>query len=188
MCRKRISRFLALFLAAASLFALRLPAQDKPSIADAARRARQQKQAALKPAPVITNDTLRPAAAPTGAASASTEASADSTAASPSTASTKQIPRADAEEDAERKKPEIAELKQQIAEKQEALKLLQRDLLLKQDTFYSNPDHQHDSDGKSKLDSVETDIQHMQDDLAALQAKLADLGPEEKTRPAPSQP
>lgn len=184
MRRKRISRVLTLFLAAASFFALRLPAQDKPSIADAARRARQQKQAASKPAPVITNDTLRPAAAATGSASPSTQASADSTAASPSAASTRQIPAAETEEDAERKKQEIAELKQQIAEKQHALKLLQRDLALKQDTFYSNPDHQHDTDGKSKLDSAQTDIKQIEDDLAALQAKLADLGPEEKTKPA----
>jgi DNA repair exonuclease SbcCD ATPase subunit len=187
MCRKRISRVFTLFLAAAFLFALRLPAQDKPSVADAARRARQQKQAASKPAPVITNDTLRPAPAPTGTA-ASTQASADSTAASPSAASTEQKPAADTEEHAERKKQEIAELKQQIAEKQEALKFLQRDLALKQDTFYSNPDHQHDSDGKSKLDSAQTDIKQIEDDIAALKAKLADLGPEEKTKPAPSQP
>jgi chromosome segregation ATPase len=180
MCRKRISRVLTLFLAAASFFALRLPAQDKPSVADAARRARQQKQAATKPAPVITNDTLRPAPA-------STQASAESATAGPSAASTKQTPAADTEEDAERKKQEIAELKQQIAEKQEALKLLQRDLALKQDTFYSNPDHQHDAEGKSKLDSVKTDIQQMQDDIAALQAQLANLGPEEKSKPAPSQ-
>jgi Mg2+ and Co2+ transporter CorA len=184
MCRKRISRVLTLFLAAASFFALGLPAQDKPSVADAARRARQQKQAATKPAPVITNDTLATAAASTRAASASTEATAESSAASPSAASTKQTPAADTEEDAERRKQEIAELKQQIVEKQEALKLLQRDLALKQDTFYSNPDHQHDADGKSKLDSVQTDIKQMQDDIAALQAKLANLGAEEKTKPA----
>lgn len=188
MFRKRISRVLTLFLAAAFFFALRLPAQDKPSVAEAARRARQQKQAATKPAPVITNDTLQPAPASSDAASASTQASGDSTAAIPSTASTKPTPAADTEEDAERKKQEIAELKQQIAEKQEALKLLQRDLALKQDTFYSNPDHQHDSDGKSKLDSAETDIKRMQDEIAVLKAKLADLGPGEKTRPAPSQP
>jgi len=188
MLRKRISRVFTLFLAAAFLFALRLPAQDKPSVADAARRARQQKQAASKPAPVITNDTLRPAPASTGAAAVSTEASADSTAPSPSAASTEQKPAADTEQDAERKKQEIAELKQQIAEKQEALKFLQRDLALKQDTFYSNPDHQHDSDGKSKLDSAQTDIKQLEDDIAALKAKLADLGPEKKTRPAPSQP
>jgi DNA repair exonuclease SbcCD ATPase subunit len=188
MCRKRISRVFTLFLAAAFLFALRLPAQDKPSVADAARRARQQKQAASKPAPVITNDTLRPAAAPTGTARASTPASADSTSASPSAASTEQKPAADTAEDAQRKKQEIAELKQQIAEKQEALKFLQRDLALKQDTFYSNPDHQHDSDGKSKLDSAEADIKQIEDDIAALKAKLSDLGPEDKTKLAPSQP
>jgi len=188
MCRKRISRVLTLFLAAASLFALRLPAQDKPSIADAARRARQQKQAASKPAPVITNDTLRPAPAPTDTAAASTEASANSTAASPRAASTEQKPAADTVEDAERKKQEIAELKQQIAEKQEALKFLERDLALKQDTFYSNPDHQHDTNGKNKLDSIETNVKQIEEDIAALKAKLADLGPEEKTKPAPSQP
>lgn len=184
---------LATLVLGGSLMAVNLAAQDEPSVVDAARNARQQKQASAKPAPVITNDTLAPAPTPASApapaatAASSAEASAGS-AANSSAESTEKKPSADADEDPEQKNQEIAELKQQIADKQAEIKLLQRDLGLKQDTFYSNPDYQHDLAGKSKLDSMRTDIKQMKDHLTALQGKLADLGPQQETKPAPSEP
>ena len=61
MGRKGMIRTAILLIAAATFVALGVRAQDEPSVADAARRSRQQKQAPAKPSSVITNDTLRPA-------------------------------------------------------------------------------------------------------------------------------
>src|SRR5271157_5503215 len=58
-----IVRTVALILPLACFIALPLAAQDSQdtSVAEAARRAREQKKASAKPATVITNDTLTPA-------------------------------------------------------------------------------------------------------------------------------
>src|SRR6516225_4070148 len=70
MGHKGMIRTAILLIAAASFLALGVRAQDEPSVADAARRARQQKQASAKPSSVVTNDTLRPAPTPAPAPSA----------------------------------------------------------------------------------------------------------------------
>ena len=66
MRHTNIVRTLALILPLACSFALPLTAQDSQdtSVAEAARRAREQKKASTKPATVITNDTLSPAPVP----------------------------------------------------------------------------------------------------------------------------
>src|SRR5271157_1891787 len=58
-------RTIALILPLACSFALPLVAQDSQdtSVAEAARRSREQKKATAKPAPIITDDTLSPAPA-----------------------------------------------------------------------------------------------------------------------------
>jgi hypothetical protein len=62
-CRKRLPVCGVLFLGT-FLCLPRIGAQEaqEPSVADAARRARDQKKNTTKPAPVITNDTFAPAA------------------------------------------------------------------------------------------------------------------------------
>ena len=199
MGRKGIIRTLTLLVAVTSFSAFRVAAQDEPSVADAARRARQQKQASAKPASVITNDTLapapNPAATPASPAAPSESATpappsapvdtAGAAQASPGAGSAESKSAAESDGDGEQKKQHIAKLKEEIARKQEQIKFLQSDLALKQDTFYRNPDYQHDADGKNKLESMKADIQQAQDELAGLQAKLAGLGPQEEQKPAP---
>ena len=185
MGHRGIIRTFILLIAAASFLALGLRAQDEPSVADAARRARQQKQASAKPSAVVTNDTLRPAPTPAPAPSA-LPADAPATSTEDSTEAAESPERkAETDDEAEQKKRDVAKLKEEIAQKQQQLKFLNSDLALKQDTFYGNPDHQHDADGKTKLDSVKSDIKQAEDELAALQAKLAGLGPASEAEPAP---
>lgn len=71
MRHKIFSRTFLLLLAAGSIFCLHLTAQEPsaPSVAEAARKAREQKQSAAKPAKVITDDTLHPQAANSAEAS-----------------------------------------------------------------------------------------------------------------------
>lgn len=198
MSPKTFLRCLALLLAAFSFFAGRLAAQDQPSVAEAARRAREQKQAAPKPARVIDNDSLPPShsvPANPAADSAATEAN-PATPASPSdsnaTAAPENASAAQAEkvtesaEDAAEKKAKIDALKQQITDKKGKVDLQQREIALAQDSFYSNPDHEHDRAGKAKLDSMQADLEQQKTELAELQAKLAELGDSADTKPAPA--
>ena len=187
MGHQGIIRTSIVLFAALSFFTLGVAAQDEPSVADAARRTRQQKQASAKPSSVITNDTLAPAPA---TAASSSAASADAPTATTQTGtevpdSREKKSAAETDNDAEPKKQEVAKLKEEIAQKQEQLRFLKSDLALKQDTFYSNPNYPHDADGKSRLDSMKSDIQQTQEELARLQTKLADLGPQEEPKPAP---
>ncbi len=200
MSPKTFLRSLALLLAAFSFFAGRLAAQDQPSVAEAARRAREQKQAAPKPAHVIDNDTLAPssAAPKTSLEDSAAQGASPSPSATPSDsnasdqqekASAPQAGKgAGSTEDAAEKKAKIDALKQQIADKKESVDLQQREIALAQDTFYSNPDHEHDRDGKAKLDSMQTDLEQQKAELAELQAKLAELGGSADTKPASAPP
>jgi hypothetical protein len=193
MWHKRIFQALALLIAGASFLALGLAAQDAPSVAEAARRARQKKEAATKPATVITDDTLHPKPA-TPAAEAAQAAPGNAAAEGAASESTPKKPEAESKEDAEKKKAEIEALRQQIAQKKDGINLLQREIALEQDNFFRNPDYAHDTAGKAKLDSMQTDLQQQKSELADLPSKFAALGGTEEANPpaapaqAPAQP
>jgi hypothetical protein len=201
--QRRISLRLAIaaILAAAVLPLTALAqSQDPPaqSVADAARRAREKKKAADKqPAPVITDDTLRrsapapqeanapaPAPAPSSeAAPASTPApaaqpAADSSSAADATAAPapagQSAPAANTDQKA-KDSAELAALKQQVAEAQKGLELLQREFALQQDSYISNPDHSHDLAGKAKLDAMLQQVTDKQQAVNALKSQLAAL-------------
>ena len=194
MSQKRILRSIALLAAAVSFSAVRLAAQDAPSVAEAARLAREQKQAATKPVKVVDNDTLTPSHA-AGAASPSTSPQPGSSAADAAPpAEDAAAPKADKQpatdsSDDPKKNGDTESLKQQIADQKQRVDLLQRQISLAQDSFISNPDHDHDTAGKDKLDSMRSDLQQMQADLADLQSKLTEAGGTEESKPAaPSEP
>lgn len=189
-----IVRTLALILPLACFIALPLAAQDSQdtSVAEAARRAREQKKASAKPATVITNDTLSPAPASAPATSPTTPPVPGADSSTPagqqpasSASATSATP-----EDAEQKKKQIDDLKKELAALQREVDLAQRSLSLDQDAFYSKPDFSNDKNGKAKLDAALADLKLKQDDLAQLKAKLAELGfvEEPKTPPPPAKP
>jgi hypothetical protein len=172
-----ISIVLASVLLPAAAFA---QSQDSDSVADAARRAREQKKAAAKPAKVITEDDVKPAtpgsseAAPapgTPSPSASGEANPGGASAAP-----------DAKD--EKTAKEIADLKEQIKQAQGDLDLAQRQLALEQDTYQSNPDYVHDTAGKAKVDGFKQQVSEKQQELEHLKTRLAELQPAEPAAPA----
>ena len=199
-----MSRRISLRLAIAALIATavvpvysRAQSQDSQtqSVADAARRAREQKKAAEKqPSPVITNDTLKPSAPATTSSSEAAPATAPAPAAQPTAAGSSNASdssaaptpaeqpapsspatNADAKDQKAKDSAEVAAVKQQLAEAQKALDLLQRDTALQQDTYISNPDHAHDTAGKAKLDAMLQQIAGSQQAVDALKAQLAAL-------------
>jgi uncharacterized coiled-coil protein SlyX len=168
------------------------------SVADAARRAREQKKAAAtKPSKVVDDDTLKPASAtapetnppaaapaqaPTAAPNSTSESvptpiANRSTTPAPDHAEAAPAPPASTS-DAEKKKQDdaaLAGVKQQLAEAQKVLDLLQRELALQQDAFYTNPDHDRDISGKAKLDDLKQQVLGKQQSVDDLKAKLAAL-------------
>jgi hypothetical protein len=186
-----IVRTLALALPLVCFIALPLAAQDSQntSVAEAARRAREQKKASAKPATVITNDTLSPAPASAPATSPTAPPAPGAESATPAgqqpAASTAEAT-STTPEDAEQKKIHIDDLKKELAALQGEVDLAQRSLSLDQDAYYSKPNFSNDKDGKAKLDAALADLKLKQDDLAQLKAKLAELGfVEEPKTPAP---
>jgi hypothetical protein len=148
--------------------------QDSPSVAEVARRAREQKKTTAKPTKVITDDDVKPSE-PGGSAATP----APPTAWASSNGSNVQAPAATSSPAGpknEQKSKEVAGLKEMLKQVQSDLELLQRDQALKQDTYYSNPDFVHDTAGKSILDAIQQQIGDKQQDLDQLKAKLAELG------------
>jgi hypothetical protein len=178
MQSKTILRLLTLFVAAFAFSSPLLAQQDDPpSVAEAARRARQQKQDAAKPAHVIDNDAIPPS--PAASNSTPAPASNGNPAKPPESGSaSSEAAKQDGDKgDDEKQKAEIDALKKEIADKLAKVTLQQRDIALAQDTFLSNPDHEHDTAGKEKIDSMQSDLTQLQTALTELQAKLAALTP-----------
>jgi hypothetical protein len=178
----------------AVLSALLLPAatfpqsQDTQSVAEAARRAREQKKTAPKPARVITEDDVKPAApdaAPASPASGFPSPSSGG-AANPSAADGSKDPKD------QKDSQEVAQLKEQLKQAQSDLDLMQRELALAQDTYFSNPDYVHDTAGKAKLDAEKQQIGDKQEEVARLKARILELQPPRDTAatqpPAPAAP
>jgi len=166
----------------------RAQSDQEQSVADAARKAREQKKTAPKPSTVITNDTLKPATPETVQnATAATERmpGADATA---QAANAAQPPKEPTEEEIAKKKAKIEALKQEIADKAKEVDLQQRSLVLANESYYSRPDFSKDPDGKTKLDAMQSDLAQKKDELAELKAKLKELAPDADQKPtAPQQ-
>jgi len=160
--------------------------QDTQSVAEAARRAREQKKTASKTSKVFTDDDVKPAAADAAPASGFPTPPPSPGAANPPAGA----PPAEGSKDQKDSK-ELAELKEQLKQTQSDLDLMQRELALAQDTYYSNPDYAHDTDGKAKLDAQKQQIGDKQEVVARLKARILELQPPPDTSgtaPAPTAP
>jgi hypothetical protein len=193
MRHRAIALTLPLALSLFGTLATRVAAQDSQdtSVADAARRAQEQKKVTPKPAKLITNDNL-PASpnadASTTPSASAAAASADTTQAAP--ADTTPAPAAGAAQtDSASPNPEVAALKRQIADQQKEVDLLLRLYALDQDAFLANPDHARDAQGKAKLDAQQEELHAKVAALAAVKAKLDSVAPGESAKAsAPPKP
>ena len=181
----------------ASVAALFLPmgfaqSQDSQSVAEAARRAREKKKdAAAKPARVITDETLdvKKGDVQSAVAEEAKIAGADDrkAQAAPGTPNAAPANAAAKDEKQEKLKKQLTELKEQIKQSLMDLDLLQRENRLDQDAYYSQPNYGSDTAGKQKLDDEKQQISDKQQEIARLKTKLADLQ-REMGESSPSQP
>jgi hypothetical protein len=185
MYRNLSSRLILSLLLAAFVLPLATLAQsqDDQSVAEAARRAKELKKAAAKPPKVVTEDDL-PASSATASAQPAAATPADGQAPASATdqpgATPTKSKKAKASEDAE-----LAALKAAVEKAKKDADLSKRELALDQDTFYSNPDYAHDTDGKAKLDELLKEVADKKQIFDELKAKLAAiLPPGSDTTPA----
>ena len=177
MLRKPCVRILVLGIVSAALPVSYLAAQesqDAASVAEAAKRAREKKETATKPANVITNDQIPSVPATAADTLNAPQAGTSSGDACAACGGSDKTAGAGGAAD-EKKNAEIEALKKELKDKQEALNLLQRELSLDRDTYYSNPDYQHDLSGKQKLDDLQANLSDKQNELNDLKAKLTEL-------------
>jgi hypothetical protein len=155
--------------------------QQTQSVADAARRAREQKKNTAKSSKVITDDDIesknpKPSAGgPDAGAPPKIDAQPASTGAAVSPEAADRAA-ASASKDSGGKTAggaEIVKLKGQIAQIQKDLDLLQREFVLDRDSYYSQTDFAHDKSGKAKLDAEQQLINDKQEQIDALKTRLA---------------
>jgi hypothetical protein len=194
-CRK-FSRFLAALLAC-GLWVLTSSAQrqdpQSQSVADAARRARQDKNSSKptsRPSKVITDDdlssTAKSAEGVNVGAPPKLETQPPSQSAVATTEAADQVADSDTAHVKKGDDPEIAKAKEDVAKASKELDLLQRELALDQDTFYSNTDYVHDRAGQTKLADEQQQINLKQQEVNALKTRVQEL--EAKKKPTAASP
>ena len=178
---------------AASAFAISLSAmcgaawpqaQDNSaqSVAEAARRAREQKKHDAKPVHTFTNEDLPPAPASSSGSMSTTAAPAMSEDAAVAVEKGEREAPATVpanEEQAKQKKAEnLAALereKEQLAVAEKKLDLMQRKFALDGDAFYSKADFASDKEGQAALDAEAQQINDKKNAVEALKARVAEL-------------
>jgi hypothetical protein len=149
-----------------------------PSVAEAARRAREKKKENAKPVRTLTNDDLP--AAPAGDAATGTPATKGEDSAAPATNDADGKPAAPAnDEQAKQKKAENAaaleRAKKQLALALSELDVMQRKAALDSDSYYSKTDFASDKEGKANLDAEAQQISDKKQAVDELKARVAEL-------------
>jgi hypothetical protein len=151
-----------------------------PSVAEAARRAREQKKTAAKPVRTLTNDDL-PAAPVSGANSAEAQvnpAKAEDNAAATSDANQAQTTPVSDEKTSGKNAENAAALehaKKELAQAEHELDVTQRKAALDSDAYYSKTDFANDKDGKANLDAEAQQISEKKQAVETLKARIAEL-------------
>jgi len=171
---------LVAMLSFALLPAARPQSQESDSVAEAARRAREQKKAkANKPAKVITDDTFEVKKEDVQSATAEVPklpgTNAPTSGANAAPAPSGNAANASGAAKDERLKKELADLQERLKTALTDLDLLRRENRLDSDTFYSKPDYGSDAAGKQKLEDEKQRIADKQQEVENMKAKIADL-------------
>ena len=171
---------------------------DNTSVAEAARRAREQRKNQTKPTRTLTNDDLPSARAesaqPAGARTVSDEADApasDQAKPGAEAAPVKGAPAEQADAAGQKRAQIEAALKRakvELAEAQSELDVLQRKAALDHDAYYSKTDYARDTEGKAKLDRDTQQLNDKKSQVEALKAKVAALQAELGETPEPEKP
>lgn len=166
--------------------ALLAQSQDNTSVAEAARKAQEQKKTAPKGGRIITEETLtlRPASWDTGEAPPAGTvinttpvmpgAETATAPAKPTEASETAAAPADPKK-AEEQAAEIAKAKEKLAQAVSELDLMKRQFALDSESYYSQPDYTHYLAGRARLDEQQKLIDEKQASVQELKEHLEKL-------------
>jgi hypothetical protein len=164
--------------------------QQNQSVADVARRNREQKKNGARQSRMITNDDINiehfkpgqegfnigaPASLRTQPPSAIALTATNAADQAANSAKKQLSPESKESEEAAAEDAEVARLKDKFAEAQNQLDWQQRELVLDQHTIYSNPNYTAYRIGQAKLDSEQQRINERQQEIEALKGPLAEL-------------
>ena len=167
-----------------------MQSQTGDSLADAARKAREQKKEAPKPKKVFTNDDIAPAAANSGTQAQAGDKGAQPQAAGKEAATSKDsgakdsvAPKEDPNGEAAWRK-RFADQRTKIAKAQAELDVLQRELQKSQVQYYSDPQkamqqqysRKDVNDTQSKIDAKKQEIAQLQQQLSDMEDQLKQSG------------
>jgi len=159
------------------------PSDSEPSVAEAARRAREKKKENAKPVRTLTNDDL-PAAPAVGVANGAVSpppAMNGEDAVRPSAKDGgENKPSAPASDEqakliAANNAAALERAKKQLATALSELDLMQRKLALDSDSYYSKTEYASDKEGKANLDAEAQAIDTKKQDIEDLKARVAEL-------------
>jgi hypothetical protein len=174
---------------------------DTDPLAAAAKRAREDKKDASKPARVWDNDTIPKAGQTISVVGQTSDASGDGTAAAdgtnnptvaatgapgPRTATTTQGAANSSSESAYVEK-RLANAKEKLASLRTDLDLMQRTLVLDSQMYYGKPDYSNDRAGAQKLADEQSQIASKQQAIDEQEKEIADLQALGKDAPQTSQ-
>ncbi|HUL15240.1 MAG TPA: hypothetical protein VLV88_04530 [Terriglobales bacterium] len=154
------------------------------SVVEAAKRDRERKKNEKTPEKVITTDDLMPVAStdsstqiagPSSSAGTSSSDATQNATAQSSGESSGSAAAPDNQVAQEQQAAKLKDLKDQLANAKSDLDLVQRQIALQQDTYYSNPDYAHDTAGKAQLDQMQQQASDKKAALERLKSELAEL-------------
>jgi hypothetical protein len=152
-----------------------------PSVAEAARKARELKKENAKPARTITNDDLPTGPAgdvANGAVSGTPTANGGEAAMPAANEGGEKTPAANDEQAKQQKAeyaPALERAKKQLATALSELDIMQRKLALDSDSYYSKTDYANDKDGKANLDAEAQQINEKKQAVEEWKARVAEL-------------
>jgi hypothetical protein len=163
--------------------------QGTPSVAEAARRAKEQKKNQPKPKQVWTNDNI-----PKNPGAISVVGQAEQPEPPPASGDNpKPAEKQAAPNDASGLLKQLADAKERLGSLQTEFDLLQRTYTLDQQAYYGKPGYADDKEGKTKLDALSkqveakrAEVQAAEQEVAQIQAKVTALEP--KGKPAEAKP
>ena len=154
-----------------------------PSVAEAARRAREKKKENAKPVRTLTNDDLP--AVPngdgvTGTATPTPAAKGEDAVAPAANDDGEKKPPASANDEKAKQRKEynaaaLERVKKQLAQLLSELDIMQRKAVLDSDSYYSKTDYASDKEGKANLDAEAQQISDKKQAADELKARVAEL-------------
>ncbi len=169
-------RRLLMILATLLLLAFTGTASAQESIADAARKARESKKSEPKAKRVFTNDTVPSAPTAGGNAPAPAAASAPASGAADAAADTASKDKNDDPTGEKGWRARFAEARKNLADAEKELDILQRELNLNSQQYYSDPTKAlNEQFGRGEINEQRKKIENKKKEVAALRQAIADL-------------